>query len=47
MSSGELLPLPLAGMDTQLKNKDFNVKSLWKQQPKKEWGLQGKKQEKE
>lgn len=46
MSSGELLPLPLAGMDTQLKNKDFNVKSLWKQQPKKKWGLQGKKQEK-
>lgn len=34
----ELLPLPLAEMDTQLKNKDFNVKTLWKQLPEKEWG---------
>lgn len=32
----EFLPLPLAEMDTQLKNKDFNVKTLWKQPPEKE-----------
>lgn len=40
MSTGELLPLPLAEMDTLLKNKDFNVKTLWKQPPKKEWGTE-------
>lgn len=33
-----LLPLPLAEIVTQLKNKDFNVKTLWKQPPEKEWG---------
>lgn len=42
MRIGELLPLPLAEMDTLLKNKDFNVKTLWKQKPKRSGELRGK-----
>lgn len=38
MSTGKLLPQHLAETNTQLKNKDFNVKTLWKQPPKKEGG---------
>lgn len=47
MSTGKLLPQPLAEMNTQLKNKDFNVKTLWKQPPKKKGGGLGGKEEAE